>query len=183
MLSSGTGEYRSNKHLFNSACLSHYPVVVSSWTRLTTSKRGRQTLLRLLLPSIQATDGVCLVRLCKTVWESSIRLCDSWEEIVSDGCAAGSRDTASENSKSSAFAFYYCKRCPCKSLHWQFGNKRNCDDCGHSPMQHTCYWNNEILTPIQKYGMQGPGSDAFKKLKILLDRCMLRYGNFQHKRW
>ncbi|KAG7562833.1 hypothetical protein FFLO_01662 [Filobasidium floriforme] len=72
------------------------------------------------------------------------------------------------------FAFYYCKRCPCKSLHWQFGNKRNCDDCGHSPMQHTCYWNNEILTPIQKYGMQGPGSDAFKKLKILLDRCMLR---------
>lgn len=41
-------------------------------------------------------------------------------------------------------------------------------------MQHTCYWNNEILTPIQKYGMQGPGSDAFKKLKILLDRCMLR---------
>lgn len=84
MLSSGTGEYRSNKHLFNSACLSHYPVVVSSWTRLTTSKRGRQTLLRLLLPSIQATDGVCLVRLCKTVWESSIRLCDSWEEIVSD---------------------------------------------------------------------------------------------------
>jgi hypothetical protein len=42
-------------------------------------------------------------------------------------------------------------------------------------MQHTCYWNNEILTPIQKHGMQGAGADAFKKLKILLDRCMLRY--------
>jgi hypothetical protein len=84
MLSSGTGEYRQNKHLFNSACLSHCPVVVSSWTRPTTSKRGRQTLPRLLLPWIQATGGVCLVHPCKTVWESSIRLCDSWEEIVSD---------------------------------------------------------------------------------------------------
>ena len=38
----------------------------------------------------------------------------------------------------------------------------------------TCFWNNEILTPIQKYGMLGPGQVAFKKLKILLDRMMLR---------
>ena len=38
----------------------------------------------------------------------------------------------------------------------------------------TCFWNNEILTPIQKNGMRGPGQDAFKKLKILLDRMMLR---------
>lgn len=37
-----------------------------------------------------------------------------------------------------------------------------------------CFWNNEILTPIQKNGMRGPGQDAFKKLKILLDRMMLR---------
>ena len=38
----------------------------------------------------------------------------------------------------------------------------------------TCFWNNEILTPIQKNGMYGPGKVAFKKLKILLDRMMLR---------
>ena len=38
----------------------------------------------------------------------------------------------------------------------------------------TCFWNNEILTPIQKQGMLGPGKLAFKKLKILLDRMMLR---------
>jgi hypothetical protein len=38
----------------------------------------------------------------------------------------------------------------------------------------TCFWNNEILTPIQKNGMLGPGKIAFKKLKILLDRMMLR---------
>ncbi len=42
-------------------------------------------------------------------------------------------------------------------------------------MQHLCFWNNEILTPIVKFGMQGPGQWAFKKLKILLDRMMLRY--------
>ena len=41
-------------------------------------------------------------------------------------------------------------------------------------MSQTCLWNNEILTPIQKCGMVGPGETAFKKLKILLDRMMLR---------
>ncbi|KAF8576222.1 hypothetical protein K439DRAFT_1367824 [Ramaria rubella] len=73
------------------------------------------------------------------------------------------------------FSFYFCKKCDCKSLHWKFSNKRTCDGCGHSPMQvRTCFWNNEILTPIQKHGMVGPGRTAFKKLKILLDRMMLR---------
>ncbi|KAF8681259.1 SNF2 family N-terminal domain [Rhizoctonia solani] len=72
------------------------------------------------------------------------------------------------------FSYYFCKRCPCKSLHWRFSDKKGCDDCGHSPMNHTCFWNNEILTPIQKNGMIGPGAIAFKKLKILLDRMMLR---------
>ncbi|QRW01449.1 nucleotide excision repair protein RAD16 [Ceratobasidium sp. AG-Ba] len=72
------------------------------------------------------------------------------------------------------FSYYFCKRCPCKSLHWRFSNKKGCDDCGHSPMHHTCFWNTEILTPIQKNGMVGPGAIAFKKLRILLDRMMLR---------
>ncbi|KAL5530755.1 RAD16 [Sanghuangporus sanghuang] len=72
------------------------------------------------------------------------------------------------------FSFYFCKRCDCKSLHWKFTDKKTCDDCGHSPMQHTCFWNNEILTPIQKHGMSDAGSEAFKKLRILLDRMMLR---------
>ncbi|KAJ7163829.1 SNF2 family N-terminal domain-containing protein [Mycena crocata] len=77
------------------------------------------------------------------------------------------------------FSFYFCKKCDCKSLHWRFTDKRTCDDCGHSPMQHTCFWNNEILTPIQKNGMVGPGQLAFKKLKILLDRMMLRRTKLQ----
>ncbi|KAF5346937.1 hypothetical protein D9758_010160 [Tetrapyrgos nigripes] len=77
------------------------------------------------------------------------------------------------------FSYYFCKKCDCKSLHWKFSDKRTCDDCGHSPMNHTCLWNNEILTPIQKHGMTGPGKIAFKKLKILLDRMMLRRTKIQ----
>ncbi|EIM85522.1 uncharacterized protein STEHIDRAFT_59279 [Stereum hirsutum FP-91666 SS1] len=77
------------------------------------------------------------------------------------------------------FSYYFCKRCDCKSLHWKFSDKRTCDDCHHSPMQHTCFWNNEILTPIQKNGMFGPGKIAFKKLRILLDRIMLRRTKIQ----
>lgn len=43
-------------------------------------------------------------------------------------------------------------------------------------MDHVCFWNTEILTPIARYGIDsgGPGHTAFKKLKILLDRMMLR---------
>ncbi|KAJ7179601.1 P-loop containing nucleoside triphosphate hydrolase protein [Mycena filopes] len=77
------------------------------------------------------------------------------------------------------FSYYFCKKCDCKSLHWRFSDKRSCDDCGHNPMQHTCFWNNEILTPIQKHGITGPGQVAFKKLKILLDRMMLRRTKLQ----
>ncbi|KAG1775703.1 SNF2 family N-terminal domain-containing protein [Suillus placidus] len=77
------------------------------------------------------------------------------------------------------FSFYFCKKCDCKSLHWKFTDKKCCDDCDHSPMQHTCFWNNEILTPIQKHGITGPGKIAFKKLRILLDRMMLRRTKIQ----
>jgi DNA repair protein RAD16 len=43
-------------------------------------------------------------------------------------------------------------------------------------MHHICYWNNEILKPIQKYGATngGHGSGAFEKLSLLLARMMLR---------
>jgi len=41
-------------------------------------------------------------------------------------------------------------------------------------MQHVCMWNAEILNPIQRHGMAGPGQTAFKKLRILLERMMLR---------
>jgi len=75
------------------------------------------------------------------------------------------------------FSYYFCKQCDCKSLHWKFSDRRTCDQCKHSPMQHVCFWNNEILKPVQKFGASVVGSHghtAFNKLKVLLDRMMLR---------
>lgn len=77
------------------------------------------------------------------------------------------------------FAFYFCKVCDCKSLHWKFSDKRTCDDCGHTPMMHTCFWNNEVLSPIQKHALEGAGALAFKKLRVLLDQMMLRRTKLQ----
>ncbi|GAA6012147.1 hypothetical protein JCM10207_005148 [Rhodosporidiobolus poonsookiae] len=72
------------------------------------------------------------------------------------------------------FAFYFCKRCDCKSLHWLCA-KGPCSFCGHSAMQHTCYWNHEVLKPIQFGGASsGEGARAFEKLGLLLQRLMLR---------
>lgn len=43
-----------------------------------------------------------------------------------------------------------------------------------SSHQHFCWWNAEILKPIQNHGANGPGLEGFKKLGLLLDRIMLR---------
>lgn len=72
------------------------------------------------------------------------------------------------------FSYYYCKKCPCKSLHWKFSDKRTCDDCHHRPMDHTCWFNHELLKPIQRFGAEGEGRTAFKKIHTLLRRLMLR---------
>ncbi|PWN30050.1 hypothetical protein BDZ90DRAFT_215549 [Jaminaea rosea] len=73
------------------------------------------------------------------------------------------------------YGYYYCKQCPCKSLHWQFSDRRSCDKCGHTPMHHVCFWNISVLRPIQRDGTSvGEGGEAFRRLRILLDRMMLR---------
>ncbi|KAI5475780.1 DNA repair protein rad16 [Pseudohyphozyma bogoriensis] len=71
------------------------------------------------------------------------------------------------------FSYYFCKACDCKSLHW-LCNKGPCSECRHSGMQHVCYWNDQVLKPIQYNGHTGPGEEAFKKLTLLLERMMLR---------
>ncbi|RKO93595.1 SNF2 family N-terminal domain-containing protein, partial [Blyttiomyces helicus] len=72
------------------------------------------------------------------------------------------------------YSYYFCKDCPCKMQTWSFSNRRTCDHCGHISHKHFCWWNAEILKPIQKYGAEGDGLVAFKKLGALLDRIMLR---------
>ena len=41
-------------------------------------------------------------------------------------------------------------------------------------MRHVSVFNQELLNPIQRYGNIGPGVEAFKKLRLLTDRIMLR---------
>lgn len=41
-------------------------------------------------------------------------------------------------------------------------------------MQHVCYWNDQILKPIQYGGGNETGTIAFEKLQHLLERIMLR---------
>ncbi|CAO3656547.1 unnamed protein product [Mucor hiemalis] len=72
------------------------------------------------------------------------------------------------------FAYYYCKSCDCKELTWRFSNKKTCDTCHHRPMDHSCWWNNEVLKPIQMHGYVGDGKVAMSKLRLLLDKIMLR---------
>jgi DNA repair protein RAD16 len=72
------------------------------------------------------------------------------------------------------FACYFCKQCPCSTLNWEMNEDNRCASCNHSGMQHVSVFNQELLNPIQRYGNKGPGAEAFKKLRILTDRFMLR---------
>ncbi|KAK6354343.1 DNA repair protein rad16 [Orbilia blumenaviensis] len=72
------------------------------------------------------------------------------------------------------FSMYFCRKCPCKCTTWKFKDYRHCDHCGHTPMEHICFFNYDILKPIQNYGHEGPGRVAFEKLQSLLKLIMLR---------
>ncbi|TVY58107.1 DNA repair protein RAD16 [Lachnellula cervina] len=72
------------------------------------------------------------------------------------------------------FACYFCKQCPCSTLNWDMNENNRCSGCLHSGMQHVSVFNQELLNPIQKFGNNGPGKEAFRKLRILTDRFMLR---------
>ncbi|KAJ3066565.1 hypothetical protein HDU99_003810, partial [Rhizoclosmatium hyalinum] len=72
------------------------------------------------------------------------------------------------------FSNYFCRQCPCSMKTWNFSNRRHCDECGHISHMHFCWWNFEILKPIQTFGGVGEGLNAFTKLGCLLDRIMLR---------
>ncbi|ROW06111.1 hypothetical protein VMCG_04582 [Cytospora schulzeri] len=72
------------------------------------------------------------------------------------------------------FASYFCKGCPCESLEWMMDSSHNCTQCGHNGMQHISVFNQELLNPIQRYGNRGEGAEAFRKLRLMTDRIMLR---------
>jgi DNA repair protein RAD16 len=72
------------------------------------------------------------------------------------------------------YSYYFCTMCDCKSQNWQFTHSSKCDSCGHTGHQHFNWWNKEVLKPIQRYGTDGPGQEAFQKLGLILDQIMLR---------
>lgn len=72
------------------------------------------------------------------------------------------------------FASYLCKQCPCSTLEWSMNEDHRCKNCGHGGMQHVSVFNQELLNPIQRYGNFGPGRDAFRKLRLMTKRIMLR---------
>ncbi|KAL7922480.1 SNF2 family N-terminal domain-containing protein [Trichoderma austrokoningii] len=72
------------------------------------------------------------------------------------------------------FASYLCKQCTCSRLEWSMDDNSRCSDCGHAGMQHVSVFNQELLNPIQKFGNLGPGREAFRKLRLMTGRIMLR---------
>ncbi|KAI0122994.1 DNA repair protein RAD16 [Xylariales sp. AK1849] len=74
----------------------------------------------------------------------------------------------------SPFASYFCKGCPCSSLEWNMNDEGRCVHCNCGSMRHVSVFNQELLNPIQKYGNKGAGKEAFRKLRLMTDRIMLR---------
>jgi DNA repair protein RAD16 len=72
------------------------------------------------------------------------------------------------------FACYLCKDCPCSTLEWTMDEDNRCTGCKHGGMRHISVFNQELLNPIQKFGNRGSGADAFRNLRTLTDRIMLR---------
>ncbi|KAI0514373.1 hypothetical protein F5B22DRAFT_656858 [Xylaria bambusicola] len=72
------------------------------------------------------------------------------------------------------YASYFCKECKCSALEWSMGEDSKCTHCNHNSMSHVSVFNQELLNPIQRYGNNGPGREAFKKLRLLTNRVMLR---------
>ncbi|KHN95617.1 DNA repair protein RAD16 [Metarhizium album ARSEF 1941] len=72
------------------------------------------------------------------------------------------------------FALYLCKQCPCSTPEWAMNDDSRCSHCNHAGMQHVSVFNQELLNPIQKFGNLGPGREAFRKLRLMTKRIMLR---------
>ncbi|GJP76840.1 hypothetical protein CLOP_g7292 [Closterium sp. NIES-67] len=74
------------------------------------------------------------------------------------------------------YSFYFCRHCDCQSLDHKFSaHNRKCDQCGHSPLVHFCWWNKFVANPIKKHGYGGDGRRAMLLLKHrVLDRILLR---------
>ncbi|KAI0533461.1 hypothetical protein GGR58DRAFT_486665 [Xylaria digitata] len=72
------------------------------------------------------------------------------------------------------YASYFCKDCTCSTLEWSMGEDSKCKNCNCTSIRHVSVFNQELLNPIQKNGNTGAGREAFRKLRLLTNRVMLR---------
>lgn len=78
------------------------------------------------------------------------------------------------------FANYLCRNCPCSQLEWTMDDNHLCTECKHGGLSHVSVFNQELLNPIQKYGKSYLGAEAFKKLRLLTSKIMLRRQKKDH---
>lgn len=78
------------------------------------------------------------------------------------------------------YSFYFCKKCPCKSMYWlrynekQEYHSRGFCVCGHFSAQHFGWWNRRIATPIKELGYTEEGKKVFDKLHKITSNIVLR---------
>ena len=78
-------------------------------------------------------------------------------------------------------SYYFCKKCPCKSLIWLRSNEQNPDEksfgkcvCGHISHQHFSWWNRKIANPIRELGHTDQNDELFKRLHQTTQQIILR---------
>lgn len=77
-------------------------------------------------------------------------------------------------------SFYFCKKCPCKSLFWLKYNEqaeykyRGKCLCGHASSSHFSWWNRKIANPIREFGQTDQNSLYFENLHNIINQIILR---------
>ncbi|TBU03770.1 DNA repair protein Rad16 [Hamiltosporidium tvaerminnensis] len=77
-------------------------------------------------------------------------------------------------------SYYFCKKCPCKTLFWLNYNikdetrRRGFCTCGHFSSLHFSWWNRNIAGPIKDYGYTTQGKEIFNKLTRITSHIILR---------
>ncbi|KAF9761217.1 DNA repair protein RAD16 [Nosema granulosis] len=78
------------------------------------------------------------------------------------------------------YSYYFCKKCPCKSMFWlRYNEKTDLHSrgfcvCGHFSAQHFGWWNRRIATPIKELGYTEEGKQVFEKLHKITSNVVLR---------
>lgn len=76
-------------------------------------------------------------------------------------------------------AYYFCKKCPCKTNIWlnykkDNGVRRGFCTCGHFGASHFGWWNRRITSQIKEFGYTEKGREIFDNLNKITSHIILR---------